>query len=60
MIEVPGVFVRFEYYDEAADIYHVDYSEAYIVDEENGLILWNFIGDSLSAFLYQDFQRTDE
>jgi hypothetical protein len=55
---VPGLFVRFEHYNKEADMYNVYYSESYIVEENGELILWNFIGDSVSSF--QDFKKASK
>ncbi len=55
---VPGLFVRFEHYNKEADMYNVYYSESYIVEENGELVLWNFIGDSVS--LFQDFKKASK
>ena len=57
--DVQGLFVRFEHYEQQTDSYLVYYSESYIVEENNELILWNFIGDP-TYFDYQDFKRISE
>jgi hypothetical protein len=54
---VPGLFVRFEHFNEQEDQYYVYYSESYIAEENNELVLWNFIGDPIQVE-YQDFKKT--
>jgi len=58
-LDVPGVFIRFEHYDKSADAYNVYSSELYVVEEDNDLVLWNFIGDPL-VFSFQDFKKVSK
>ncbi len=60
IIDVPGVFIRFEHYNKSTDAYNVYYSELYVVDEDKELVLWNFIGDPIPTFLFQDFKKTSK
>jgi hypothetical protein len=57
--DVPSLLVRFEHFNVEADLYHVYYSESFIVEENNELILWNFIGGS-SFLRYQDFKKINK
>jgi len=54
---VRGLSVRFEHYDKQEDMYYVYNSDSYIVEENNELVLWDFIGDPLDL-QYQDFKKT--
>jgi len=54
---VPGLFLRFEHYNKEEDMYYVYYSEPYLAEENNELVLWYFIGDPLER-QYQDFKKT--
>ena len=55
---VTGLFVRFEHYNEQEDRYYVYYSESFIAEEDNKLVIWNFIGNP-SQIRYQNFERTN-
>ena len=55
---VPGLSVSFKHYNKEADMYNIYFSESYIVEENGELILWNFIGDSVSSF--QDFKKVSK
>ncbi len=56
---VPGLFVRLEHFNEQEDRYYVYYSECYIVEENNELVLWDFIGDP-EQVEFQDFKKTNQ
>jgi hypothetical protein len=57
--QVLGLFVRLEHFNEQEGHYYVYYSECYIVEENNELILWSFIGDPTQVE-YQDFKKTNQ
>jgi len=57
---VPGVSVRFEYFVASTNSYEVYDFDSYIAEENNQLILWNFVGDitdSAVGFIFQDFKK---
>jgi len=56
---VQGIFINFEHYNKQEQLYNVYMSEAYIVEANNELIIWNFIG-SPSYARYQDFKKIDQ
>lgn len=53
---VPGLVMRFEHFNEQEDLYHIYDSESYIVEENNKLVLWYFIGDP-THLQYQNFGK---
>jgi hypothetical protein len=53
---VPGIFLMSEVYKKETDSYNVNYIELYIAEEDNEIILWDFIEHSYDA-LYQDYKK---
>ncbi len=57
--DVLGISMRFEHFDSQANMYKVLHSKLFIAEENNELILWDYIGD-LANVNYQDFKKTQE
>ncbi len=55
--KVPGVFLRFERFNNQTEMYEVYYTDLFISEENNELILWSYIGNPANV-KYQDFKKT--
>ena len=56
--DVLGLVINFEYYNKQEDKYYVYDSHSYIDEENNQLVIWDFIADPANL-QYQDFHKTN-
>ena len=58
--DVPAVSISFEYFVASTNSYEVYDFDSYIAEENQQLVLWNFVGDiadSSVGFIFQDFKK---
>jgi hypothetical protein len=60
-IEVPGIDIYFDYLPQNTSVYEAYMFEYFIAEENNQLVLWNFIGDIVNGpFSFQDFKKVSK
>ena len=59
-IDVPGIDIYFDYLPPNTSVYEAYMFEYFIAEENNQLVLWNFIGDIVNgpSFSFQDYKKT--
>ncbi len=57
---VPGLSFRFEHFNSQNEIYEIYSTELFIAEENNELIVWEYIEGPFEIIKYQDFKKFEE